>query len=65
MSKDLELNFLLRVVDDDPRTLDAVTFMLKCEGYEVTPPIYRPQISSPTTCLPSRAVSSQILRWNP
>ena len=64
MSKDLELNFLLRVVDDDPRTLDAVTFMLKCEGYEVTP-IYRPQISSPTTCLPSRAVSSQILRWNP
>ena len=37
MSKDLELNFLLRVVDDDPRTLDAVTFMLKCEGYEVTP----------------------------
>ena len=37
MSKDLELNFLLRVVDDDPRTLDAVTFMLKCEGYEVAP----------------------------
>lgn len=40
MSKDLELNFLLRVVDDDPRTLDAVTFMLKCEGYEVTPPLF-------------------------
>lgn len=30
-----DVHFLVRVVDDDPSTLEGLGFMLRCEGYEV------------------------------
>jgi FixJ family two-component response regulator len=30
-----DVHFLVRVVDDDPSTLEGLGFMLRCEGYDV------------------------------